>query len=72
VVTAVLAVTFVVAPFQHLPHGDGAELRWSALQQAVGASYVIITMAVYVLLWLTWRRRPAVHPAAEQTTSSAA
>jgi alpha-1,2-mannosyltransferase len=71
-VTAVLAVTFVVAPFQHLPHGDGAELRWSALQQAVGASYVIITMAVYVLLWLTWRRRPAVHPAAEPTTTPAA
>jgi len=71
-VTAVLAVTFVVAPFQHLPHGDGAELHWSLLQQAAGASYVVITLAVYVLLWLTWRRRPAVYPLTEQTTASTA
>jgi alpha-1,2-mannosyltransferase len=60
VVTGVLAVTFVVAPFQHLPHDDGRELTWSVLQQVIGASYVIVTVAVYVLLWLTWRGRPAV------------
>jgi alpha-1,2-mannosyltransferase len=60
VVTVVLAVTFVVAPFQHLPHDNGRELTWSVLQQVIGASYVIVTVAVYVLLWLTWRGRPAV------------
>ncbi|HEX4251116.1 MAG TPA: glycosyltransferase 87 family protein [Pseudonocardia sp.] len=72
VVTVVLAVTFVVAPFQYLPHGNGGELHWSALQQVIGASYVIVTMAVYVLLWLAWRRRPAAHPVSEQTTTSTA
>jgi len=66
----VLAVTFVVAPFQLLPHGNGAELTWSVLQQAIGASYVIITMAVYMLLWLAWRRRPARQPVAEQPATS--
>jgi alpha-1,2-mannosyltransferase len=64
VVTAVLAVTFVVAPFQYLPHDNGRELTWSALQQVAGASYVIVTVAVYVLLGLTWWRRPAPRPAA--------
>jgi alpha-1,2-mannosyltransferase len=64
VVTAVLAVTFVVAPFQYLPHDNGRELTWSALQQVAGASYVIVTVAVYVLLGLTWWRRPASRPAA--------
>jgi alpha-1,2-mannosyltransferase len=65
VVTAVLTVTFVVAPFQYLPHDNGRELTWSVLQQVVGASYVIVTVAVYVLLWLTWRGRPAPRPAAQ-------
>jgi alpha-1,2-mannosyltransferase len=60
-VTAVLVVTFTVAPFQFLPHDDhGLERTWSAPQQVAGASYVIVTVAVYVLLWLTWRRRPPV------------
>jgi alpha-1,2-mannosyltransferase len=60
-VTAALVVTFTVAPFQFLPHDDhGLERTWTAIQQVVGASYVIVTVAVYVLLWLAWRRRPAV------------
>jgi len=71
-VTAVLAVTFVVAPFQYLPHDNGRELTWSAAAQVVGASYVIVSVAAYVLLWLTWWRRPPVRQAAEQATASAA
>ncbi|WP_084211868.1 glycosyltransferase 87 family protein [Pseudonocardia acaciae] len=61
-VTGVLAVVFVVAPFQFMPHDvtAGLELTWSPVQQVIGASYVIATVAVYVLLWLTWRNRPAV------------
>lgn len=61
-VTGVLAVVFVLAPFHLLPHDSraGLELTWSAAQQVVGACYVIVTVAVYVLLWLTWRHRAAV------------
>jgi alpha-1,2-mannosyltransferase len=60
-VTAVLAVTFVVAPHRFLPHDNNRELSWSALQQVVGASYVIVTVVVYILLWRTWRYHvPAV------------
>jgi alpha-1,2-mannosyltransferase len=54
---AVLAVSFVMAPFHQLPHDNNRELTWSAAQQTVGASYVIVTVAVYLLLWHSWRRR---------------
>jgi alpha-1,2-mannosyltransferase len=61
-VTGVLAVVFVLAPFHFLPHDSraGVELTWSAAQQVIGSCYVSVTMAVYVLLWLTWRHRAAV------------
>ena len=39
---AVLAVTFYVAPFRWLPHEHEQELAWSAAQQVVGATYVIV------------------------------
>jgi alpha-1,2-mannosyltransferase len=54
-VTVLLAVTFVVAAHQYLPHDGGRELAWTPLQQLAGASYVIVTVAVYLLLWRTWR-----------------
>ncbi|WP_331531407.1 glycosyltransferase 87 family protein [Pseudonocardia sp.] len=54
-VTGVLAVVFVVAPHQYLPHDHGLELAWSVPQQVLGASYVIVTVAVYVLLWRNYR-----------------
>jgi alpha-1,2-mannosyltransferase len=60
-VTVVLVVTFVVASHRFLPHDNNRELSWSALQQVVGASYVIVTVVVYILLWRAWRHRvPAV------------
>jgi alpha-1,2-mannosyltransferase len=60
VVTCVLTVIFVVAPHRYLPHADGRELTWSTWQQVIGSSYVIVTSAVYVLLWLTWRNRASL------------
>lgn len=77
-VTAVLAVVFVLSPFHwlprgpFLPNGQFFEMSWTPVQKAVGASYVIVTVAVYVLLWWTWRYRadePAPQP--EQVESSA-
>jgi len=60
--TAVLLVAFVVAPFHLLPHDHEVELTWTPAQQVVGAAYVIVTVALYVALWLAWWRRPAPIP----------
>jgi alpha-1,2-mannosyltransferase len=60
--TAVLVVAFVVAPFHFLPHDHELELTWTPAQQVVGATYVIVTAALYAALWLAWRRRPAPAP----------
>lgn len=47
--TAVLLGTaFVAAPFHYLPR-DGFEMTWSGPQQLVGATYVIIAVALLVL-----------------------
>jgi alpha-1,2-mannosyltransferase len=62
-VAALLAVTFVVAPHRFLPHDDGRELSWSPAQQVIGASYVIVTVLLYLALWWTWRSSASVHPA---------
>ena len=45
---AVLAVTFYVAPFRFLPHEQDQELTWSATQQVVGATYVIVGILALV------------------------
>jgi alpha-1,2-mannosyltransferase len=55
-VTVALAVTFVLAAHHFLPHDNNREMAWTAPQQVIGASYVIVTMAVYVLLWWSWGR----------------
>jgi alpha-1,2-mannosyltransferase len=57
-VTAIMAVTFVVAAHQFLPHDDQRELAWSVWQQIVGASYVIVAVALNVALWRQWRPQP--------------
>jgi alpha-1,2-mannosyltransferase len=57
-VTAIIAVTFAVAAHQFLPHDDQRELTWSVLQQIIGASYVIVTVALNVVLWREWRLQP--------------
>jgi alpha-1,2-mannosyltransferase len=69
--TAVLAVTFVAAPFHQLPHDDGRELTWSATQQVVGACYVIVTVAAYLLLWFTWRARSTGSPRSPELSVTA-
>jgi alpha-1,2-mannosyltransferase len=61
-VTAVVAVTFVVAAHQFLPHADQRELTWSVPQQIFGASYVIVAVALNVVLWRKWRLQPAARP----------
>ncbi|MGQ0482532.1 MAG: glycosyltransferase 87 family protein [Pseudonocardia sp.] len=48
--TALLAVTFVVAVHQFLPHAGQVELSWSPVQQAVGASYVVVAVLLAVAL----------------------
>ncbi|MHA6794129.1 glycosyltransferase 87 family protein [Pseudonocardia bannensis] len=64
-VTAVLLVTFYLAPFRFLPHNDGRELTWSGFQQTVGATYVIVALALVVVGWWHYgRRRPEREPSA--------
>jgi protein-S-isoprenylcysteine O-methyltransferase Ste14 len=65
-VTVVIAVTFVVAVHQFLPHDDQREMAWSGAQQAIGSSYVIVAVALFVALWFQWRRRPAAGQPVEQ------
>jgi len=60
-VTAGLAVTFIVAPHQYLPHASERELSWSMPQQVVGASYVIVTVLLYLVLSRAWRWQPMPH-----------
>ena len=56
-VTGLLAVVFVVAPHRFLPHDNGLEMTWSVGQQLLGASYVIVTTLVFLLLWWNYRTR---------------
>jgi alpha-1,2-mannosyltransferase len=48
----VLAVPFYVAPFRWLPHEQNQELGWNAVQQVVGATYVIVGILALVALRL--------------------
>jgi len=54
---AVLAVTFYLAPFRFLPHEQDQELNWTATQQVVGATYVIVGILALVAVRLTMVRR---------------
>jgi alpha-1,2-mannosyltransferase len=49
---AVLAVTFSVAPFRWLPHEHEQELTWTAAQQWVGATYVVVGVLALVAVRL--------------------
>jgi alpha-1,2-mannosyltransferase len=53
---AVLTVAFVAAPFRFLPHELDQELSWTAAQQVVGATYVIVGIAALVALRLAFAR----------------
>jgi alpha-1,2-mannosyltransferase len=52
VAAALLAATFYVAPFRWLPHEHDQELAWSAAQQVVGATYVIVGILALVAVRL--------------------
>ena len=54
--TGALALTFYGAPFRFLPHGPEEELTWSAPQQVVGATYVIVGILALVALRLAHGR----------------
>ncbi len=58
----VLAVTYTVAPFRWLPHEHEQELTWTAAQQWVGATYVVVgaVALVAVRLAVTAAERRAV------------
>ena len=63
VAAAVLAVTFYVAPFRFLPHGPEEELTWSAAQQLVGATYVMVgVLGLVAVRRAVVRRTPAPSP----------
>jgi alpha-1,2-mannosyltransferase len=57
--SGVLAAAFYLAPFRFLPHEHDQELTWSAVQQVVGATYVIVGVLALVAL-----RRAQARPAA--------
>jgi alpha-1,2-mannosyltransferase len=62
---AVLALTFYLAPFRWLPHEHEQELSWTAAQQVVGATYVIVGVLALVAVRLAvTRERPPVEAAA--------
>jgi alpha-1,2-mannosyltransferase len=58
---ALLALTFYVAPFRWLPHEHDQELSWTAAQQVVGATYVIVGILALVAVRLAGvgEREPA-------------
>jgi alpha-1,2-mannosyltransferase len=58
VAATVLAVTFYLAPFRWLPHERDQELTWSAAQQVVGATYVIVGIVALVALRVAVTRAP--------------
>jgi alpha-1,2-mannosyltransferase len=63
-VELVLLVTFFLAPFRWLPGNNQIELGWNAGQQLVGATYVIVAIALLAVAWRYSVRRPAeVRPA---------
>jgi alpha-1,2-mannosyltransferase len=58
---ALLALTFYLAPFRWLPHEHDQELTWTAAQQVVGATYVIVGILALVAVRLAGvgEREPA-------------
>ena len=52
----VLTAAFLAAPFRFLPHEQDQELSWTAAQQVVGATYVIVGIAALVALRLAYAR----------------
>ncbi|MCE3554733.1 glycosyltransferase 87 family protein [Pseudonocardia sp. RS11V-5] len=57
-VELVLLVAFYLAPFRWLPGNNQVELGWNAGQQLVGATYVIVAIALLVVAWRYYARRP--------------
>jgi alpha-1,2-mannosyltransferase len=55
---ALLAVAFYLAPFRFLPHEHDQELTWSAAQQVVGATYVIVGVLALCALRRAYARPP--------------
>ncbi|WP_433577793.1 glycosyltransferase 87 family protein [Nocardia brasiliensis] len=50
-----LTVMFLIGPQWLLPHSDDKELDWAWWQQLIGSSYVLATLAVFVVAVLTYR-----------------
>jgi alpha-1,2-mannosyltransferase len=65
VAAAVLTVTFYLAPFRFLPHEQNQELAWTATQQVVGSTYVIVgILALVAVRFAVTRPARAPVPAA--------
>lgn len=67
---AALTAAFLAAPFRFLPHEQDQELSWTAAQQVVGATYVIVGVAALVALRMAYARG-AVPVAGEPSEAAA-
>jgi alpha-1,2-mannosyltransferase len=68
---AVLAVTFSVAPFRWLPHEHEQELMWTAAQQVVGATYLIVGLLALVAVRVAVRREARPDPVIDHAAAVA-
>ncbi|MBF6224562.1 DUF2029 domain-containing protein [Nocardia abscessus] len=48
-------VVFLIGPHWLLPHSRDRELDWAWWQQIIGSSYVLVTLAVFVVAVVTYR-----------------
>ncbi|MEV4129152.1 glycosyltransferase 87 family protein [Nocardia sp. NPDC049707] len=62
-------VLFMVGPQWLLPHSKDLELGWAWWQQLIGSSYVLVTLAVFVVAVVTYRPTEAAVP--EKTSATA-
>jgi alpha-1,2-mannosyltransferase len=61
---AALTVLFLIGPQWLLPHSKDLELDWAWWQQLIGSSYVLATLAVFVVAVVKY------HPARDAVTNS--
>ncbi|MRH92481.1 DUF2029 domain-containing protein [Nocardia sp. SYP-A9097] len=56
--TGVAVVLFAIGPQWLLPHGSDRELTWAWWQQIIGSSYVLFTLALFIVAVLTYHPEP--------------
>ncbi|WP_330183625.1 glycosyltransferase 87 family protein [Nocardia sp. NBC_01503] len=56
--TGLAVILFAIGPQWLLPHDRDRELTWAWWQQIIGSSYVLFTLALFVVAVLTYHPRP--------------